>query len=134
MYETMAVWETMPLEGEPQLIHDYAQIWRAADKIVYSRTLAEVTSARTRLERVFDAGAVRAMKRAAPHDISIGGAGLAGAALAANIVDEVGPFLMPISVGGGTPALPRNVRFALALADQRRFNSGVVYVRYRTLY
>jgi dihydrofolate reductase len=124
MYETMAVWETLD-DPEP-VMRDFAQIWRAADKIVYSRTLRDVSSARTRIEREFDPEAVRAM----PGDISIGGPTLAAEAFRAGLVGECHLFLHPVAVGGGTPALPRDLRLDLELLDQRRFASGVVYLRY----
>jgi dihydrofolate reductase len=130
MYDTMVVWETMPLEGEPPPIRDYAEIWRAADKVVYSRTLETPASARTRIEREFDPEAVRRMKEAADRDLGVGGPELAGQALAAGLVDEVSLFLCPIAVGGGTRALPAAVRLPLELLEERRFGNGVVYVRY----
>jgi dihydrofolate reductase len=126
MYETMAVWET--LDDEHEVMRDYAEIWRAADKVVYSRTLSEVTTSRTRLEREFDPEAVRRMKSESERDISVGGPGLAAAALRAGVVDEVQLFLHPLTVGAGKPALPGGVR--LELLDERRFASGVVYLRY----
>jgi dihydrofolate reductase len=132
LYDTMAVWETMATEGEPAPMGDYAEIWRAAEKVVYSRTLQEPRTPRTRIEREFDPDAVRAMKESAAADLSIGGAELAGQALAAGLVDEVSLFLSPVAVGGGTPALPRGVRVDLELRDERRFAGGVVYVRYVT--
>jgi dihydrofolate reductase len=109
---------------------EYAQIWRAAEKIVYSRTLATVSSARTQIEHDFDPGAVRRLKEAADADISVGGAELAGTAMAAGLVDEVQLFLAPIVVGGGKRALPAGVRAPLELVDERRFDSGVVHLRY----
>ena len=131
MYETMVFWETASAEHDLNAVsRDYAQIWRAADKIVYSRTLPAVSSARTRLEREFDPDAVRRLKEASPTDLGIGGAGLAGQAIAAGLVDEISLFLNPIVVGGGTPALPDGVRVPLELLDERRFGNGVVYVRY----
>src|SRR5690348_17039685 len=133
MYDVMAVWETMP-DGpdEPPVIHDYAAIWRAADKVVYSRTLDAPRTPRTRIEREFDPSAVRALKDAAAADLSIGGSELAGHALRAGLVDEVGLFLSPVVVGGGTPALPAGLRLGLELIDERRFANGVVHVRYAT--
>jgi dihydrofolate reductase len=128
MYDVMRVWETMD-DPEP-VMRDYAEIWRAADKVVYSTTLDAPTTARTRVERAFDPEAVRALKAGAGRDISIGGAGLAAHALAAGLVDEVSLFLNPIVVGGGTRALPDGVRLPLELADERRFAGGVVYLRY----
>jgi dihydrofolate reductase len=131
MYEVMAVWETLPLEDEPAVMRDFAELWRAAEKVVYSRTLESVATPKTRLERDFDPEAVRRLKDAAASDIGVGGAELAGHALAAGVVDELHLFLSPIVVGGGTRALPGGVRLALALLDERRFANGVVYLRYR---
>jgi dihydrofolate reductase len=110
-------------------MRDYAQIWRAADKVVYSRTLAGVSTARTRLEREFDPEAVRALK--AQRELSIGGPDLAAEAIRAGLVDECRLYLSPIAVGGGTRALPDDVRWPLELLDERRFGNGVVYLRYR---
>jgi dihydrofolate reductase len=132
MYDTMAVWETMSMDGEPAAMRDYADIWRAAEKVVYSRTLDAPRTRRTRIERDFDPAAVRAMKAGAAADLSIGGAELAGQALRAGLVDEVSLFLSPIAVGGGTPALPHGVRLELALLEERRFAGGVVQLRYAT--
>jgi dihydrofolate reductase len=133
MYETMAVWETMALEDEPPVMHDYAGIWRAADKIVYSRTLAAVSTSRTRLEREFDAGAVRELKARTERPVSIGGPELAGQALAAGLVDEVQLFLVPVVVGGGTPAFSPGVALRLDLLDERRFGNGTVYLHHAVL-
>jgi dihydrofolate reductase len=134
MYETMAVWETMhEIEGQAPVILDFAQIWQAAEKVVYSRGLEAVSTARTRLEREFDPEAVRAMKAHAAADITIGGPGLAAHAIRAGLVDECHLFLSPIVVGGGTPALPGDVRVALELLDERRFANGVVHLHYRTI-
>jgi dihydrofolate reductase len=132
MYETMAVWETMDVSQEPQVMRDYAEIWRAADKVVYSRTLAEAWTPRTRIERTFDPDAVRGLKAAAGRDLTIGGPGLAGHALRAALVDEIQLFLVPVVVGGGTRALPDGVRLDLELLDERRFPGGAVYLRYRS--
>ena len=129
MYETMAVWETM--EDDEPVMRDYAQLGRAADKVVYSTTLGEVTTSRTRLERTFDPDAVRALKAGAARDISVGGPGLAGEALRAGLVDACHLFLLPIVVGGGTPALPAGVRLDLELVGERRFAGGAVHLRYR---
>jgi len=132
MYEVMAVWETLhTLPDQPAYMLDYARIWQAADKVVYSRTLQTVSSARTRIEREFDAEAVRALKTRAERDILIEGAQLAGQAIAAGLVDEYHFFVAPIVVGGGKPALPDGVRVPLELLDERRFGSGFVYLRYR---
>ncbi len=132
MYETMAVWETMDVSGEPHPMRDYAEIWRAADKVVYSRTLREPATPRTRIEREFDPAAVGEMKAAAGRDLSIGGPGLAAHALRAGLVDELQLFLVPVVVGGGTRALPDDLRLDLELGDERRFASGVVYLRYHS--
>jgi dihydrofolate reductase len=129
MYETMAVWETLD-DAEPEM-RDYAQLWRAADKVVYSRTLDSVSTPRTRLERELEPDAVRALVARASRDVSVGGPTLAAAALAAGLVDQVQLFLNPIAVGGGTPALPAGLRVALELLDQRRFGNGVVFLGYR---
>jgi dihydrofolate reductase len=132
MYETMAVWETMDVSAEPEVMRDYAGIWRAADKVVYSRTLATPSTPRTRIERDFDPDTVRRMKEAAGRDISVGGPGLAAHALHAGIVDEIQLFLVPAVVGGGTRALPDGLRVDLELLDQRRFAGGAVYLRYQS--
>jgi dihydrofolate reductase len=132
MYETMAVWETMDVSAEPEVMRDYAGIWRAADKVVYSRTLATPSTPRTRIERDFDPQAVRRMKEAAGRDISVGGPGLAAHALRAGIVDEIQLFLVPAVVGGGTRALPDGLRVDLELLDERRFAGGAVYLRYQS--
>jgi len=132
MYETMAVWETMDVSAEPEVMRDYAAIWRAADKVVYSRTLAAPSTPRTRIERAFDPEAVRRMKRTAGRDISVGGPGLAANALRAGIVDEIQLFLVPAVVGGGTRALPDGLRADLDLLDERRFAGGAVYLRYQS--
>jgi dihydrofolate reductase len=132
MYEVMAVWETMQTAHEPPVIADFAGIWRAADKIVYSRTLEEVSSARTRIEREFDPDAVRQLKARAALDITIGGPNLAGQAIEAGLVDELHLFLTPIVVGRGKRALLDDVRVALELLDERRFDNGVVHLHYRT--
>jgi dihydrofolate reductase len=112
-------------------MRDYAEIWRAADKVVYSTTLDAVSSARTRIERVFDPDAVREMKRLAERDISIGGPELAAQAIRAGLVDECQLLVSPIVVGAGKPALPDQVRVGLETLDTRRFGNGVVYLRYR---
>ena len=131
MYDTMAFWETATGHEEPSVFRDYAEIWRAADKIVYSRTLRAASSARTRIERDFSPAAVRELKSALPDDMGIGGPELAGQAIAVGLVDECQLFLSPVVVGGGKRALPDHVRADLDLLDERRFESGVVYLRYR---
>lgn len=133
LYETMAVWETMPSgPDQPSVIRDYAEIWRSADKVVYSTTLSTVSSARTRIERHFEPDAVRQIKASADRNVSIGGAHLAAQAITAGLVDECHLFLTPVIVGGGTAALPDHVRVDLELLDERRFGNGVVYLHYRT--
>jgi dihydrofolate reductase len=133
MYETMVFWETVrAAAGQPPVMEDFAQIWQAADKIVYSRTLETVSSARTRIERDFDPEAVRQLKEAAEHNLTIGGPDLAAQAIKAGLVDEYQVFLTPVVVGGGKQSLPDNVRLELELMDERRFGSGVVYLHYRT--
>lgn len=131
MYETMVYWETVSASGDRSAVaRDFAEIWQAADKIVYSRTLRTPSSARTRIERVFDPGAISELKESSARDITIGGAELAGEAMAAGLVDEYHLFLGPIIVGGGKRALPDDVRVQLELVAERRFRSGVVHLRY----
>ena len=132
MYDTMAFWETAGIgREEPPVFHEYAEIWRAAVKVVYSRTLQAASSARTRIERNFSPGAIRQLKSASGSDMAIGGSELAGQAIAAGLVDECQLFLNPVVVGGGKRALPDHVRADLALLSERRFKSGVVYLHYR---
>jgi dihydrofolate reductase len=130
MYDTLKVWETMD-DPEP-VMRDFAELWRAAEKIVYSRTLEAPETPRTRIERSFEPEAVRALKEQATADLSIGGPELAGQAIAAGLVDELHLFMSPITVGGGNPALPAGVRWELELLAERRFAEGVVHVHYRT--
>jgi dihydrofolate reductase len=131
MYEVLVPWETMDTTGEPSVIADFAALWRGTDKVVYSRTLDEVSSARTRLERDFDPETVRRMKASAGRDLSVGGPDLAAQAFAAGLVDECHLFLNPIIVGGGTKSLPDKFRAPLELLDERRFAAGVVHLHYR---
>ena len=133
MYETMVSWETVSGGADqPAVTRDFAEIWRAAEKIVYSRTFQAVSSSRTRIERDFDAEAIRALKRASGSDIAIGGAELAGQAIASGLVDEFRLLLVPILVGGGKRLWPQDVGgVALELLDERRFPEGVVSVHYR---
>lgn len=131
MYETMIVWETDPTLAEHSpAMRDFAAIWQEADKVVYSSTLAEVSTLRTRIERRFDADEVREFKATASSDLAIGGAELAGQAFAAGLVDECHAFLAPAVIGGGKRALPDHLRLDLELTDERRFESGMVYLRY----
>jgi dihydrofolate reductase len=133
LYEVMTAWEDLDLTGEPDVMSDFAELWRGADKIVYSRTLTSVPTARTRIENQFSPDAIRALKASAGSDISIGGAELAGQALAAGLVDELHQFLSPVVVGGGKHFLPRGVSLALELLDERRFGNGVVYLHHRVV-
>jgi dihydrofolate reductase len=119
------------MDDEEPVMQDYAAIWRAADKIVYSRTLPEVTATRTRLEREFDPDVIRTLKSVATADLSIGGPELAGHALRAGLVDDIHLLLSPVVVGAGNPALPDGVRIALELRSERRFGNGVVHLHYR---
>ncbi|HEX6470500.1 MAG TPA: dihydrofolate reductase family protein [Streptosporangiaceae bacterium] len=132
MYETMVFWETVDTGGDqPAVMRDFAHIWRAADKIVYSRTLQTVSSARTRIERDLDVDAIHRLKETSGSDISIGGAELAGQAMAEGLVDELHLFLHPVIVGGGKKALPDGVHVPLQLVGERRFRSGVVHLHHR---
>jgi dihydrofolate reductase len=132
MYETMVFWETASAgTDQPAASREFAEIWRAAEKIVYSRSLETVSSARTRIERDLDPDAVRRLKETAQADITIGGPELAGQALSHGLVDECDLFLGPVLVGGGNRALPDQVRTQLELLDERRFRNGVVHLRYR---
>jgi dihydrofolate reductase len=131
MYETMVAWETM--DDEHPVMRDFAELWRAAEKIVYSRSLESASSARTRVERDFDAAAVRQLKESAQGDIGIGGPELAGQAIAAGLVDECHLIVVPVLVGGGKRARPAGVRADLELLDERRFAGGAVYLRYKLL-
>ena len=132
LYETMVWWETIDTgPAQDAVVRDFAELWRAADKIVYSRTLETVSTARTRVEHEFDPDAIRALKRTAAADITIGGSELAGQALAAGLVDELRLLLNPIIVGGGKAAFPDHVWTELELIGERRFQGGVVHVAYR---
>jgi len=133
MYETMMVWETDPnLAADSPLMRDFAEIWQAANKIVYSKTLKAVSTRKTQIERNFDSEAIRQMKETAEHDILIGGPSLAAHAFRAGLIDECHLFLTPIILGGGKPSLPNNVRLELELVEERRFGNGMVFLRYRT--
>ncbi len=133
LYEVMVFWETAhTLADRPRFVQDFTEIWQAADKIVYSRTLERTSSARTRIERAFDPEAVRQMKARAGRDITVGGPDLAAQAIKAGLVDEFHRLVVPMVVGGGKRCLPNNVRLKLELLDERRFGSGVVHLHYRT--
>jgi dihydrofolate reductase len=132
MYETMAVWETDPaLAAQSDLMGEFADVWQAADKVVWSTTLAGVPTRRTRLERRFDPAAVADLKAAAPHDLLVGGPTLAAQAMAAGLVDECRLIVWPVVLGGSKPALTTEARVDLDLLDEHRFGNGVVHLRYR---
>jgi dihydrofolate reductase len=134
MYETMTAWETVPTSGAPSpAIGDFATIWQAADKIVYSTTLPRPSTEKTRVERTFDPDGVRALKATVAQDVGIGGADLAARAFEAGLIDECQLFLAPVAVGRGKRALPDHLRLDLELLDERRFASGFVYVGYRVV-
>jgi dihydrofolate reductase len=132
LYEVMVAWESLPTVDQPPFMLDFAELWRAADKIVYSRTLETVSSARTRIERDFDPGAVRQLKATAERDLGVGGPDLAAEAIKAGLVDELHLILAPVIVGGGKHALPGDVHLELELMDERRFGNGMVHLGYRT--
>jgi dihydrofolate reductase len=132
MYEVMVARETMDTGSyQTPVMRDFAELWRAAEKIVYSKTLETVSSARTRIERDFDPQAVRQMKTSAERDITVSGPDLAAQAITAGLVDEFQLFVAPIVVGGGKRSLPDNVRLELELLDERRFGNGMVHLHYR---
>ena len=131
MYETMRVWEDDDwLTDEPAVVREYAEIWRDTDKVVFSSTLSEASTARTRVERRFDPEVVRRLKESSRSNLSIGGATVAAEAFRHGLVDECVLLLCPVAVGGGKPALPRGMRLDLELLEHRRFGNGVIYVRY----
>jgi dihydrofolate reductase len=133
MYDVMQFWETATTGADqPPVMRDYAEIWQAADKIVYSTTLETATTAKTRLERAFDRDAVRKMKETADRDIGVGGPDLAGQAIRAGLVDEFHFFVVPVIVGGGTRSLPEDAHLVLHLLDEHRFGNGTVHLHYRT--
>ena len=131
MYEAMVYWETAPLVDQPDWVLDFTNLWRAADKVVFSKTLASVSSAKTSLEREFDVEAVRRLKAGGASDLTVGGADLAAQAFEAGLVDECHLFFWPVVLGGGTHALPRDARRELQLLHERRSRSGVVHLHYR---
>ena len=132
LYETMAVWETDPaLAAQSELRADFAHVWQAGDKIVYSTTLDAVSTAKTRLEGRFDPEVIRRLKDTASRDLMVGGANLAALAFSAGLIDECHLFICPSVVGRGKPSLPSDLRAQLELLDERRFDNGVVYVRHR---
>ena len=132
LYESMAVWETDPtLASQSALSADFAHVWQAGDKVVYSTTLDAVSTAKSRLERRFDPDSVREMKKASSHDLTVGGANLAAHAFRNGLVDECHLFIGPAIIGRGKPSLPSDLRAQLELLDERRFDNGVVYLRHR---
>src|SRR5438105_3208280 len=132
MYATMVAWETVNTGADqPRAILDFAQIWQASNKVVYSRTLETVSSARTQIKRDFDSDEVRQMKTQPGGDMTVSGPELAAHAFKAQLIDELQLFIAPIVVGGGKQSLPNNVRLKLELIDERRFGNGMVYLRYR---
>ena len=132
LYEAMAVWETDPsLAAQSALMADFAHVWQTGDKIVYSTTLDAVLTAKSRIERRFDPDAIRRLKSEASRDLTVGGANFAAHAFRAGLVDECQLFICPVVVGRGKPSLPSDLRVELELLDERRFDNGVVYVRYR---
>lgn len=134
LYESMAVWETEPaLAAQSELTADFAHVWQAGDKIVYSTSLDAVSTAETRLERTFESASIRALKDASDRDLTIGGANLAAQAFRDGLIDECHLFVAPVVVGRGKPALPSDLRIELELLDERRFDNGIVYVRHRVL-
>jgi dihydrofolate reductase len=133
LYEAMAVWETDPaLAAQSELFADFAHVWQTGDKVIYSTTSPAIVTAHTRLERAFDPDAVRAMKAAAPDELTIGGATLAARAFDAGLVDTCHLFVHPVVVGSGKPAFLSDAGVRLALAEERRFDNGIVYLRYET--
>ncbi|WP_379127250.1 dihydrofolate reductase family protein [Paenibacillus sp. sgz500958] len=134
MYEMMVYWETANAGGDqPEVKQEFAQIWRAAEKIVYSRTLQAVSSAKTKIEREFDSDAIRRLKESSGADITIGGPELAGQAMSAGLIDECHLLVNPIILGGGKRAFPDNLSMRLELLGERRFRSGVVHLHYRVI-
>jgi dihydrofolate reductase len=130
LYDVMAAWETMPLDDEPPVMRDFAELWWAADKIVYSMTLASPSTPRTRIEPVLDPDTIRELKATAARDLTIGGADLAGQAIVAGLVDEIHLLISPVLIGAGKPALP-DIRLDLELVSERRFGNGVVHLHHR---
>ncbi|HEY8752500.1 MAG TPA: dihydrofolate reductase family protein [Arthrobacter sp.] len=132
LYQVMSAWETLGTTGGPDYIQDYARIWQAADKVVYSATLTAAATAKTRIERTFHPETVRQLKDATDTNISIGGPTLAAAAIRAGLVDECRLFVNPVAVGGGLRFLPDGLNLRLELLEEHTFGNGVVYLRYRT--
>ena len=132
MYDVLAYWDDPPaLEEQPSYVQEFTEIWRAADKVVFSRSLETARTARTQIEREFDPEAIRQLRAESDHDLAVGGPGLAAQAIKAGLVDELQLFVVPVVVGAGKPALPGDGRVELELADERRFGDGTVFLRYR---
>jgi dihydrofolate reductase len=131
MYQTMVHWETSPVADQPPWIVHFTEAWRAANKVVYSKTLPAIASARTTLEREFNVEAIRRMKAADTHDLTVGGADVAAQAFGAGLVDECHLFFWPVVLGGGKPAFPATTRLGLELLSERRSRRGVVHLHYR---
>jgi dihydrofolate reductase len=133
MYEVLTYWEDPPaLDRQPPYVREFAEIWQAAEKIVYSRTLETVSTARTRIERHFDPEAIRQLKAQSKRNLTVGGPELAAQAIAAGLVDDYELFVVPILVGAGKPFLPSKTRIELELLDERRFRNGTVFMHYGT--
>ena len=133
MYEVLAYWEDPPaLDEQPPFVQEFAEIWQAADKVVYSRTLETAQTARTRIERAFDPEAIRQLKAQSDRDVTVGGPDLAAQAISAGLVDDYKMFVVPVVVGAGKQSLPRDGRVELELLDERRFRNGTVFLHYRT--
>jgi dihydrofolate reductase len=133
MYEVLAYWDDPPaLDEQPSFVQEFAEIWRAADKVVYSRTLETARTARTRIARDFDPEAIRQLKAQSDRDVTVGGPDLAAQAIRAGLVDDYQLFVVPVAVGAGKRALPRDGRIELELVDERRFRNGTVFLHYRT--
>ncbi|CAN5286941.1 dihydrofolate reductase family protein [soil metagenome] len=133
LYETMRVWEDMSLDDEPEVIREFAAYWKASEKVVYSRTLTTVSSARTSIADDFDPDEIQRLKSSADTDLLVGGATLGAEALRAGLVDEIQQFVCPVIVGGGLRFLPEDLELQLELIDSHRFAGGTVSLRYRVL-
>jgi dihydrofolate reductase len=133
MYEVLAYWDDPPaLDEQPSFVQEFAEIWQAADKVVYSRTLETARTARTSIERGFDPEAIRRLKAQSDRDVAVGGPDLAAQAIRAGLVDEYQLFVVPVAVGAGKRVLPRDGRIELELVDERRLRNGTVFLHYRT--
>ena len=133
MYEVLAYWDDPPaLDEQPSFVQEFAEIWQAADKVVYSRTLETARTARTRIERAFDPETIRQVKAQSDRDVTVGGPDLAAQAIRAGLVDDFQMFVVPVVVGAGKQSLPRDGRIELELLDERRFRNGTVFLHYRT--